>query len=136
MTAASSALLNQISDAMALGDRVRLIELVRKLAELLRSADGSRLRKLLDLLNSENVAKIGALLKELLAAFGITLGTPAAALSENAAAPLSLEEANACVDEAFAGQSEANALDFAAIIALVKLVMQLIAAIRGAAGTT
>ena len=137
MSTASAALLNQISDAMAAGDRLRLIPLVRKLAELLRSADGSRLRKLLELLNSENVEKIGALIKELLAMFGITLSTPAVAASaEVPVVPLTLAEANACVDEAFADESQANAIDFAAIVALIKLLMQLIAAIRGAAGTT
>lgn len=131
MTAQSAALLNQIYEAQALGDRVRLIELVRKLTTLLRSADGSRLRKLLELLNSENIAKFGALLKEILELFGISLDPPAGASAANAV-PLSLDDVNACVDEAFAGESAANAIDFAAIVGLVRLVMQLIAAIRGA----
>jgi hypothetical protein len=126
MTAQSAALLNLMAYAAAVGDRVRLIELARRLAELLRSADGSRLRKLLELINSENVQKIGALVKELLALFGISLDFSVA----SDAVPLSLDEQYACIDEAFAGESSAS--DLAGIIAIIKLVMQLIAAIRGA----
>lgn len=118
--------LEPLMDAMALGDRLRVIGIIRQIREALGAlnVNWESIKEMLASVTPEQIEAWAASIRSLLALFGVAPLAQSAQFAE----PLSVDF---LVSAATLGEVNTQAIDIATIIALVKLIVTLVGKIRG-----